>query len=143
MNGNGTAWELAEACDLPVDFIQQAADFHSHRPRRIAVKTLPAEAQALIRRRVTRAEPVTLPDPLPPPPRVPLSEIRPRAKKRAARLLGYKPDAELWRDINSAARNELVFTYPEWEGARWLRQPNDLWTSRFIRRIYKECFRTA
>jgi len=144
-NGNGTAWELAEACDLPPEFIEEAASFRLKRqPRLVSAKRLPEEAQQLIRKRAWPSIPPAPPAPVPPPkPRVSVDDIRPLAWLRAVNLLGYRPKPAEWRAISFAFRTEIVYSNPERVYAQRFRKKNSEKMSEFIRIIYAECFENS
>lgn len=139
-NGNGTSWQLAEATDLPEDFVRQAVSFHAYRqPRRVRARDLPPQVQEIVRNREARAAQAGKPT-APPGPRPSADEIRPKAKRRAARLLGRKLRKGEWQSISYAYRNELIFNQPGREYIKSITKPNPPHVSRFIRAIYKEIF---
>lgn len=142
--GNGTVWELAEACDLPAEFIREAAAYHSRKqPRRITVKDLPPQLQKLIKTRAEREAPQVVPE-LPPPPQPPqptVAEIRPRALKRAEKILKRKLSNSDHRAISYAFRTEIIFERRiSLDFVNRDREPNTPGMSWFIRRIYRELF---
>jgi hypothetical protein len=110
-NGNGTAWELAEATGLPEPFIREAATYHARRqPRRVSMKALPDDLQESIRLAVVRAASKTRqsaprigsPDgkPIQEPAPVPLvpsfAEQREAIYRRGKELYGIEKDAWIW-----------------------------------------------
>lgn len=75
-NGNGTAWEVAEAADLPEHFVREAATYHARKKsQHITMDDFPPELQEAILRAADRSrEEIRQPIAVPPPP--PASQIK-------------------------------------------------------------------
>ena len=91
--GNGTAWEVAEAADLPEHFVREAATYHARKKsQHITMSDLPEELQELIFRAADRSrEEVRQPvADLPPPPASKIEQApapSPRIRKQPDKVI--------------------------------------------------------